>query len=154
MTTPQSLPAFKLKDQSGNSISNSDLAGKWGVIFVYPKDDTPGCTIETKEFTAEMAKYNEAGILAFGLSADDVESHQNFCQKFSLTVPLIADPEEVLLKALRTPQADWKGTMYWQRTSYVFDPEGMIRKVYDQVNPVGHAEAVLNDIKQMMAGSN
>ena len=83
------------------------------------------------------------------MSEDDVESHKNFCNKFSFTIDLLADPKHELLIAADVGQSEYKGTMYWDRTSFVIDPEGNLRKTYLKVNPEGHEQVLLNDIKAM-----
>jgi peroxiredoxin Q/BCP len=144
---------FSLQNQDGETVTLGDFAGKWLVVYVYPKDDTPGCTIQGKSFTASKHDFDDANIAVVGVSADDVESHKSFCNKFSFTIDLLADPNQQLLQAAGVGQSDYKGTMYWNRTSFVIDPEGKLRKVYEKVNPVGHEQVLLNDIKQMQAGS-
>jgi peroxiredoxin Q/BCP len=144
---------FSLQNQDGETVTLGDFAGKWLVVYVYPKDDTPGCTIQGKSFTASKHDFDDANIAVVGVSADDVESHKSFCNKFSFTIDLLADPNQQLLQAAGVGQSDYKGTMYWNRTSFVIDPEGKLRKVYEKVNPEGHEQVLLNDIKQMQAGS-
>lgn len=123
-----------------------DYAGNWLVLYVYPKDDTPGCTIQGKSFTAQKAAFEKLGVNIVGVSQDDVASHKNFCTKYSFTIELLADPSSQLLKAAQVGQSEWKGTMYWDRTTYVIDPKGVLRKVYENVNPQGHEEVLLHDI--------
>lgn len=127
----------------------TDFAGKWLVLWVYPKDDTPGCTLEGKGFSAAKADFDRAGAVAVGISEDDAASHKNFCNKFAFTVPLLADTSHVLLKAMGVGQSEWKGTMYWNRTTYLVDPKGMLRKIYEGVKPEGHEAQVLADIRSM-----
>ena len=140
------FPQFSLKNQDGRTVILADFSGKWLVLYVYPKDDTPGCTIQGKSFTATKNDFDKAGIRVVGLSADDVESHKNFCNKFAFTIDLLADPQADLLKAAQVEQSDYKGTMYWNRTSFVIDPKGVLRKVYNNVKPDGHEQTLLNDI--------
>jgi len=146
-----SFPKFSLQNQDGKTVSLNDFAGKWLVVYVYPKDDTPGCTIQGKSFTASRKDFAAAGIEVVGLNQDDVASHKNFCNKFAFTIDLLADPTATLLKALGTGQSEYKGTMYWNRTSFVVDPKGILRKVYENVKPEGHEQVLLNDIKSMQA---
>jgi len=96
---------------------------------------------------------NAAGISVVGVSQDDVASHKSFCDKFSFTIDLLADPEATLLKAAGITQSEWKGTMYWNRTSFVIDPSGVLRKVYENVKPDGHEKVLLDDIKALQAAS-
>ena len=140
---------FNLKNQDGETVKLDDFKGKWLVVYVYPKDDTPGCTIQGKSFTATKQEFDDANITVVGVSEDDVESHKNFCNKFSFNIDLLADPKGELLRPAGVGQSDYKGTMYWDRTSFVIDPEGMLRKTYLKVNPEGHERVLLNDIKDM-----
>ncbi|MBX3193242.1 MAG: peroxiredoxin [Labilithrix sp.] len=147
----QKLPDFDLANQDGQRRTNASYAGKWLVLYVYPKDDTPGCTIQGKSFTATKADYDAAGAVVVGLSEDDVTSHKSFCDKFSFTIELLADPEAKLLTALGVGKTEWKGTMYWDRTTFLVDPAGVVRKVYTKVDPNGHEKAVLDDMTKLKA---
>ena len=143
----QPLPSFTLPNQDGKTKTLKDYAGKWLVLYVYPKDDTPGCTIQGKSFTATKEDFDRAGIQVVGLSEDDVTSHKAFCNKFGFTIDLLADPKRELLTALGVAQSEYKGTMYWNRTTFVVDPTGVVRKVYENVKPDGHEQVLLTDIK-------
>jgi len=145
------FPNFSLPNQDGKTTKLSDFAGKWLVVYFYPKDDTPGCTIQAKSFTATKADFDAAGIKVIGISADDVASHRSFCDKFSLTIEFLADTDGSLMKALGIGQAEWKGMKFWERTSFVVDPKGVIRKVYEKVNPQGHEKVLLDEIVEMKA---
>lgn len=144
---------FKLKNQDGETVTLDDFKGKWLVVYIYPKDDTPGCTIQGKSFTASKKDFDDANIAVVGVSADDVGSHKAFANKFGFTIDLLADPDHDLLKAAGVGQSDYKGTMYWDRTSFVIDPEGKLRKTYLKVNPEGHEQMLLQDIKALQASS-
>jgi peroxiredoxin Q/BCP len=145
------FPTFSLPNQDGKTVTPNDFAGKWLVVYVYPKDDTPGCTIQGKSFTATRADFQAAGIEVVGVSQDDVASHKNFCNKFGFTIDLLADTNATLLHAAGVGQSEYKGTMYWNRTSFVIDPNGRLRKVYENVKPDGHEQTLLADIKGMQA---
>src|SRR5215467_8743693 len=145
------FPAFALPNQDGQTVRLGDFAGRWLVLYVYPKDDTPGCTIQGKSFTATKAEFERAGISVVGVSADDVVSHKSFCNKFAFTIDLLADPEQNLLRAMGVGQTEWKGTMYWDRTTFVIDTQGVLRKVYEKVNPQGHERVLLEDIARLQA---
>lgn len=145
---------FKLKNQNGETVTLDDFKGKWLVVYIYPKDDTPGCTIQGKSFTATRQEFDDANIAVVGVSEDDVASHKSFADKFGFEIDLLADPEHQFLKAAGIGQSEYKGTMYWDRTSFVIDPEGNLRKTYLKVNPDGHERVLLDDIKAMQAGSN
>jgi peroxiredoxin Q/BCP len=143
------FPSFSLPNQDGRTIKLSDFAGSWLVVYFYPKDDTPGCTIQGKSFTATKADFDGAGIKVVGVSADDVASHKNFCNKFAFAIDLLADTDASLMKALGIGQSEWKGMKFWERTSFVVDPQGVIRKVYEKVSPEGHEKVLLDDVALM-----
>jgi peroxiredoxin Q/BCP len=143
------FPNFALRNQEGKTRNLSDYAGRWLVVYFYPKDDTPGCTIQGKSFTASKPEFDTAGISVVGVSQEGVDSHKSFCDKFGFTIDLLADPNADLLKACGVGQSEYKGTMYWDRTSFVVNPSGIVSKVYEKVNPQGHERVLLEDIKQM-----
>ncbi len=145
------FPPFRLQNQDGATKSLADYAGKWLVLYVYPKDDTPGCTIQGQSFTATKGEFEAAGAVVVGVSADDVASHKAFCDKFSFTVDLLADPGAELLSAAGVGQSEFRGTTYWDRTTFVVDPKGVVRKVYPKVDPKGHERALLEDLRALQA---
>jgi len=98
-----------VKDQDGKTVSLDDFAGKWLVVYVYPKDDTPGCTIQGKSFTASKQDFDDANISVVGVSEDDVDSHKSFCNKFGFTIDLLADPNHEFLKAAGVDQSRGRG---------------------------------------------
>ena len=151
VTEGQRFVDFKLQNQDGKTVSLNDFQGKWLVVYVYPKDDTPGCTIQGKSFTATKQEFDDANIAVVGVSEDDVNSHKDFCNKFGFTIDLLADPNHEFLKAAGVDQSEYKGTMYWSRTSFVIDPKGNLRKTYLKVNPEGHEHVLLNDIRQLQS---
>lgn len=149
LTVGQKFPDFRLANQNGKERSLKDFHGKWLVLYVYPKDDTPGCTIQGKSFTEQKAAFEKLGVNIVGVSQDDVASHKNFCDKYSFTIELLADPGSQLLKSAQVGQSEYKGTMYWDRTTFVIDPQGTLRKVYEKVKPDGHEQTLLTDIAAM-----
>ncbi|MDB5080970.1 MAG: alkyl hydroperoxide reductase [Chloroflexi bacterium] len=148
------FPGFALPNQDGKLVKLEDFAGKWLVVYFYPKDDTPGCTIQGQSFTASKQDYENAGIEVVGVSQDDVESHKNFCTKFSFNIDLLSDTGHDLINAVGLNQNERNGLKYWSRTSYVVDPQGVTRKIYQAVTPAGHEKVLLEDIKQLQAGAN
>lgn len=111
------------------------------VVYFYPKDETPGCTTEARQFEAERESYDAAGVQVIGVSTDDVESHAAFCEAEGLSFPLLADPEGDLVDAFDVPTR--RGVA--ARTTFVIvDDE--IERVYEDVSPDGHARAVLQDL--------
>lgn len=147
----QQFPDFRLANQDGKERSLKDYNGKWLVLYVYPKDDTPGCTIQGKSFTAQKAAFDKMNVAIVGVSPDDVKSHKDFCNKFSFTIELLADPSTQMLKSAGVGQSEYNGTMYWDRTTFVIDPSGKLAKVYEKVNPQGHEEVLLKDIAALQA---
>jgi thioredoxin-dependent peroxiredoxin len=145
------FPNFSLPNQDGKTVNLSDFGGKWLVVYFYPKDDTPGCTVQGKAFTASKADFDAAGIKVLGVSSDDVTSHKNFSHKFAFTIELLSDTDSTLMKALGLGQSEWKGMKFWDRTTFVVDPKGTIVKVYEKVNPDGHEKVLLDDINGMKA---
>ena len=145
----QPFPDFSLPNQENQVTRLGDFKGHWLVVYVYPKDDTPGCTIESKGFSAALGDFERVNARIVGLSADDVVSHKNFCNKFGLKMPLLADTQGVLLKAAGVAQSDYKGTMYWNRDTFLVDPKGIVRKIYRGVKPQDHEKEVLEDIKKL-----
>jgi len=145
------FPNFSLPNQDGKTVSLSDFAGKWLVVYFYPKDDTPGCTVQGKSFTASKAEFDAAGISVVGVSQDDVASHKDFCRKFSFTIDLLADPKTELIRSLGIPRGEWNGVKFWERTTFVINPMGMVRKLYAKVNPQGHERILLDEIKVLKA---
>jgi peroxiredoxin Q/BCP len=149
LSAGNSFPAFSLPNQDGKITKLSDFAGHWLVVYFYPKDDTPGCTTQGRSFTATRADFDAAGIKVVGVSADDVASHKNFHHKFAFTIDLLADTNAALMKALGIGQSEWKGMKFWERTTFVVDPKGIIRGVYEKVNPEGHEKVLLDDIRTL-----
>jgi len=147
--TGTKLPDFRLQNQDGKTVSRDDFKNRWLVLYVYPKDDTPGCTIQGKSFTSAKADFDAIGASVVGLSADDVASHKHFCDKFSFKIDLLADPKRELLTSLQIGQTEWKGQKYWDRTTVVVDPQGVVRKVYEKVDPNGHEQVLLKDLKAL-----
>ena len=142
-------PDFTLTADDGSTVRLKDLRGRTVVLFFYPKDDTPGCTVEACEFRDAMPRFESIDALVFGISPDDVKSHVKFRDKFGLTFPLLADPDH----AVAEKYGVWKektnfGRTYWgvERTTFLVDEEGRIERVYQQVSPEGHAPTVLGDL--------
>jgi peroxiredoxin Q/BCP len=152
LQTGQPFPDFSLPNQDGRTTKLADFAGKWLVVYFYPKDDTPGCTVQGKSFTAAKSDFDAAGITVLGVSQDGVDSHKSFCNKFSFTIDLLADVKAELLSACGIGQSEFRGAKYWDRTSFVIDPKGVVRKVYEKVNPQGHEQVLLADIKALQKG--
>ena len=151
LSVGQPFPSFALPNQDGQTMRLAEFAGKWLVIFVYPKDDTPGCTVESRAFSAALPSFEKQSARVVGLSADGVDSHLGFCRKFDLKTPLLADVQGMLLAAMGVGQSDFQGTLYWNRETFLIDPRGILRKIYRDVKPQGHEAAVLADLSVLAA---
>jgi peroxiredoxin Q/BCP len=139
-------PDFHLPDSSGTLHSLSGFRGKNVVVYFYPKDDTPGCTIESCDFSKEKPVFDEKNSLVIGISADDEKSHQTFIDKYRLSHLLLSDTSKSVLQAYGVWQEKrLYGQSHWGivRTTFLIGPDGRIRKVWDKVIPIGHAADVL-----------
>ena len=143
-------PAFSLQDQTGATRSLSDYAGKWLVLYFYPKDDTPGCTTEACNFRDardSIAALGNADVV--GISRDSVRKHANFAKKYNLNFTLLSDPEAKIIKAY-TSWGEKKlfGRVYLGilRNTYIIDPAGNIVKEYLGVDPAKHAAEIIQDL--------
>lgn len=141
LTVGTPAPGFTVKDTQGNSVSLSDYAGKTVVLYFYPKDDTPGCTKEACSFRDNYTAYQGKDIAVFGVSMDDVASHQKFTDKFNLPFPLLADVDGTLTQSYGVD-----GGGYSKRVTYVIDGAGQIIRVYDSVKTDTHATDILADL--------
>jgi thioredoxin-dependent peroxiredoxin len=147
-------PAFRLPDQSGNMQALSDYAGKWVVLYFYPKDMTPGCTVEACNFRDNLSRLTSAGAAVLGVSADSIQRHAKFAEAEGLNFPLLADEGKGTLEAYGVwQQKSMMGKKYMGivRTTLLIDPKGIVRKVYDNVKVNGHVDEVLADLKQFQA---
>jgi len=134
----QLAPNFKAQCTSGKEVSLDDYKGKNVVLYFYPKDDTPGCTIEAKDFTVQLGIFTDNNTAVLGVSYDDISCHKNFIDKYDLKIQLIADTSKEIAKAYESA-----GEKYCQRNTFLIDTEGKIKKIFRDVNPKGHAEEVI-----------
>lgn len=149
----QTAPAFSTPNQHGDIISLSDYKGSKNVVlYFYPKDDTPGCTIEANQFTELASEFAKADTVVLGVSKDSCESHQAFIDKFGLKVDLLADTRGALCDAYGVWQEkEKKGVkkMGIVRSTFVVDIEGNLVEVIYGVTPDGHAEAMLDLVSKL-----
>ncbi len=138
-------PYFELHDQDGNLVKLTDFAGKNLVLYFYPKDDTSGCTKEACSFRDELPSFEGINAAVVGVSPDPVKSHRKFVDKYSLNFTLLSDESKTMLEAYGV----WKeksmyGKKYMgvERTTYVIDPTGKIKTVFNKVKVEGHTEEV------------
>ncbi len=145
-------PDFCLPDKDGNEVCLKDFRGKWVVLYFYPKDNTSGCTKEAVDFTEHLDEFASLNAVVLGVSKDSVKSHKNFAEKHGLKVTLLSDPEHKVIEQYGA----WKlkkryGREYYgtQRSTFLIDPDGVIRHIWPNVRVKGHVEAVLEKLKEL-----
>ncbi len=141
------FPDFEMETPDGGTITKSDLAGRKAVVFFYPKDNTPGCTTEAKDFSEQKPEFEKADTALLGVSKDSAKKHQNFIAKHALTVDLATDAEKSGLSDQLGVWGEKKnyGRTYMGmiRSTYLLDEEGKILRIWPKVRVKGHAEEVL-----------
>jgi peroxiredoxin Q/BCP len=152
--TGRKAPAFTLTDDTGKRVSLADLAGRWVVLYFYPKDDTPGCTVEACEFTASIAQFGKLDAAVYGVSPDTEESHAKFRRKHALKVGLLADPGRKMLAAYGA----WgMKSLYGRkfegviRSTVIVGPDGKVAHRWKSVRAKGHAEHVRAKLAELRA---
>lgn len=153
LTANQKAPVFTSTNQHGSNVSLSDLLQSHNVVlYFYPKDDTPGCTIEANQFTALADKFEAANTRVLGVSKDSCESHQAFIHKFSLGIDLLADTDGELCELYGVWQEKEKNgvkKMGIARSTFVIDQQGILRLAQYGVTAEGHAAEILEFVKQL-----
>lgn len=141
-----------LLDQNGETLKLADYAGRWLVVYFYPKDSTPGCTTEGLDFSALMPDFDKANATVIGVSRDSVKSHANFCSKQGLAFDLISDVDGALCEAFgvwrlkKNYGREYEGIV---RSTFLIDPEQKPVHLWDPVRVKGHAQEVLDTLKQL-----
>lgn len=148
---PYPAPAFSLTDDSGVVHILNDYKGKWVVLYFYPKDDTPGCTVEACSLRDARDTLAELGAEIIGVSRDEPSSHEKFKAKHSLNFTLLSDLDKTCIEAYGA----WGKKMFGQegilRKTFIINPDGVVVKVYGRVTPLGHGDAVVEDLKTLQA---
>ena len=147
------LPSFSLAATGDNSLTQSDLFGHYTLLYVYPKDSTPGCTTEGLDFNALIKEFQALNAVIFGLSLDSMRRHDNFKSKQNFSFELISDPEAELCQALGVYQLKknfGKEYMGLIRSTFLIDPKGKILKVWSPVKVKGHAQEGLETLKTLV----
>jgi peroxiredoxin Q/BCP len=141
----EAAPEFTLPTNTGDGkVSLSDYRGKWVVLYFYPKDFTSGCTLEARRFQQDLPKYMERNVQILGVSADDVDSHAEFCDSEGLKFPLLADTDGNVSKAY----GSWMGVVSLRHT-FIIDPKGILREVFLGVRPAIHSTEVLARLDEL-----
>ena len=143
------VPSFELQDADGKTVKSSEFKGKKYVVYFYPRDFTPGCTIEADEFSKEYKKFQKIGATIIGISTDSVESHKKFVDKMKIPYVLLSDPESEVSKKFGVwGKKQFMGREYMgiQRSTFLINEKGTIFKIYPSVKPKGHALEVLTEL--------
>ncbi|WP_115510901.1 peroxiredoxin [Xanthomonas arboricola] len=148
------LPAasfdLPLSLSGGTQTTLRGYAGKWVVLYFYPKDSTPGCTTEGLDFNTLLPQFTQAGAVVLGVSRDSVKSHDNFCAKQGFTFPLVSDGDEALCRAfdvIKEKNMYGKQVLGIERSTFLLSPEGVVVQAWRKVKVAGHADAVLAALK-------
>ncbi len=142
---------FSLKDQNGETRTLADFAGRWLVLYFYPKDDTPGCTVEACSLRNANDDLIDLGAQVVGISKDDTESHRKFKAKHQLNFTLLSDSDGATIEAYGA----WGKKMFGRegilRKTFIISPSGEIVKTYGRVTPLGHGDQVIADLKALQS---
>lgn len=142
-------PNFSLPSSSGETVTLNSLKGQKIVLYFYPKDDTPGCTIEACEFRDKSNEISGKGTKIFGVSPDDVRSHGQFINKFNLNFELLADQDNTVASAYGAwgeKNMYGKVTIGMKRMTFLVDEKGVLQKIWGKVTPEGHAQQIIDEI--------
>ncbi|OGU72153.1 MAG: alkyl hydroperoxide reductase [Ignavibacteria bacterium RBG_16_34_14] len=143
-------PAFTLNNQNGDTISLNDFKGKNVILYFYPKDNTSGCTAEACSFRDDFPKFEKTDAVIVGVSPDSVESHKKFAQKYNLNFDLLSDEKKEAIKKYDVwKEKNMYGRKYMgvERTTYIINSEGKIKKIFRKVKVNGHNKEVLEALK-------
>ncbi|HLO88454.1 MAG TPA: thioredoxin-dependent thiol peroxidase [Nostocaceae cyanobacterium] len=153
----QVAPDFSTPNQNGDLVTLSDFSGKWLVLYFYPKDDTPGCTTEAKDFSELSAEFAQLGAKIVGVSPDSGKAHCKFIDKHNLSITLLSDPEHQLIEAYgawRLKKFMGKEYMGVARSTFLISPHQTIAYAWPNVKAKGHAEQVLNKLRELASKLN
>ena len=148
----QKAPNFSAQDQNSNTASLDDFRDRWLVLYFYPKDDTPGCTVEAIDFTALKEQFGELGAAIIGVSPDSEESHCKFIAKHNLGLQLLSDPERKVTEAYhvwRLKKFMGKEYMGVVRSTFLIAPDGNLAYIWNNVRAKGHAAKVLQKLEEL-----
>jgi peroxiredoxin Q/BCP len=146
----KSILSLPLALSCGATASLADYAGKWLVLYFYPKDSTPGCTTEGLDFNVLLPKFRKLGAEILGVSRDSLKSHRNFCDKQGFRFDLVSDADEKLCKAfgvIKPKKLYGREYIGIERSTFLLDPKGVVREAWRPVKVPGHAQAVLDALK-------
>lgn len=150
---PYPAPDFTTADADGVMRSLADYRGKWVVLYFYPKDDTPGCTIEACSLRDARDDIAALGAEVIGVSADDGTSHDKFKAKHNLNFTLLSDPDLTMIHAYGAWGPKQFGREGILRRTFIISPDGQVLKVYGRVTPLGHGDQVVAELKKLQAAN-
>ena len=153
-TLTKSILSLPLALSGGDTACLSDYAGQWLVLYFYPKDSTPGCTTEGIDFNALLPKFRKLDASVLGVSRDSLKSHQNFCTKQGFKFDLVSDADEKLCKAfdvIKPKKLYGREYVGIERSTFLIDPDSVVRELWRPVKVPGHAQAVLDALKAAQA---
>ena len=149
-------PNFEAPNQQGNTVKLSDYQGKKAVLYFYPKDNTPGCTNESVDFSQLNGKFKRANTVIFGISRDSLASHEKFKAKYEMPFDLISDPDEALCQyfdVIKEKNMYGRKVMGVERSTFLIGADGKLAEEWRKVKVKGHAEAVLESAKALNKGA-
>lgn len=146
-------PNFSLPSEDGSQVSLDKYRGKRVVLYFYPKDGTPGCTIEAHNFQRDQPQYVQRHAVVLGVSVDTTDSHKEFCSKQGLTFKLLADTEHKVVKEYGSTMT-YNGVEIAARNTFIIDPNGKIQRTYTTVDPNKHSEEVLAALDELQKSSS
>jgi len=155
LETGKEAPNFCLPDENGNNVCLKDFRGKWVVLYFYPKDNTPGCTKEALDFSERLGEFEKLNAVVIGISPDSTTSHKRFKEKKGIKVKLLSDTEKEVIKKYGVWQLKkMYGREYYGvvRTTFLIDPEGKVAHIWKKVKVKGHADKVLEKVKEFSGG--
>lgn len=149
---PYPAPDFSLASSAGGHVSLGNLKGHWAVLFLYPADNTPTCTQEACAFSEALPEFEKLAAKLYGLSKDSLKDHEKFITKYALRMPLLSDPDTTAIAAFGSwVEKSLYGRVYMgtDRSTFIIDPQGTIRKEWRKVRIKGHIDEVLNALKDL-----
>ncbi len=145
----KAAPSFDLPDQNGVFHTLEEYNGKWVVLYFYPKDDTPGCTTEAKNFTTDYPAIKKLGAVIIGASLDNIQSHKEFADKYEIPFTLLADKDEVMASAYGVVKKV-PFMHYAKRQTFIINPKGIVSKFYPDVTASSHSQEVIKDLTTLI----
>ncbi|HVI26523.1 MAG TPA: peroxiredoxin [Xanthomonadaceae bacterium] len=152
----KSTLALPLALSDGGTATLADFAGRWLVLYFYPKDSTPGCTVEGNDFNALLPRFRKLSAEVLGVSRDSLKSHRNFCEKQGFAFRLVSDGDEALCRAfdvIRPKKLYGREYVGIERSTFLIDPQGRVAEAWRGVKVPGHAQAVLDALQAAQSGN-